>query len=251
MIAKFNDHFSDVAQDYRKYRPEYPSNLFAFVSFISPNQETAWDCATGTGQSARVLAQSFSQVIATDASQAQINQATRSHNIHYRVFPAEKTNIDDQSIDLITVAQALHWFDIDKFFIEANRVLKSGGVLAVWSYNLLTINDELDNVINEFYGSVLSKYWPPERKFVEDRYETIDFPFQEIQCPPFEMTTNWKFTQLLGYLNTWSAVVNYREQHGNNPIDDIQDKLEALWGDPKKQLTVKWPLTVKVRVKPN
>ena len=249
MIARFNDHFSGIAQDYRKFRPVYPSNLFAFLSFIAPGQDTAWDCATGSGQSAKVLAQTFSQVIATDASQAQIEQAAKSYNIRYRVFPAEQTNIDDQSIDLITVAQALHWFDIDKFFAEANRVLKPGGVLAVWTYNLLSISDDIDKIINEFYSDMLKDYWPLERKLIDEGYQSIEFPFQEIQCPSFEMTTKWDLRQLLGYFNTWSAVNRYQQQHGKNPTEDIKGQLEELWGDTKKQLTVKWPLTVKVRVK--
>lgn len=249
MVARFNDHFSGVAYDYRRFRPLYPSSLFAFLSFITREQKTAWDCATGTGQAARALAAVFDQVIASDASRAQIDHAIKRYNVQYHVFPAEDTRINTRSIDLITVAQALHWFDIEKFFIEANRVLKPGGILAIWSYNLLTISDAVDKLINRLYDDTLRAYWPSQRKLIEENYQSIEFPFQAVQCPNFDMSASWELPQLTGYLNTWSAVSRYQQDNGRNPVDDIADELGEIWGDAKKQLLVKWPLNVIVRIK--
>src|SRR5216110_2684818 len=126
---KFKDHFSGQAVEYAKFRPHYPGELFEYLTSISPRHELAWDCATGNGQAAVGLARHFDSVIATDASAQQIASAELNDRISYRVAPAEASGIDSASVDLTLAAQALHWFDIDRFFREAKRVSRKNGVL--------------------------------------------------------------------------------------------------------------------------
>ena len=166
----FKDHFSANAEKYGKYRPDYPAELFEFLSSLTPGHDLAWDCATGSGQAARGLVKYFHNIIATDASEQQIENAIRHEKILYQVALAHKTSLQTKTIDLITVAQALHWFDLERFYKEADRVLKQNGIIAVWTYNLLTISPGIDKIIKSFYYSVVGEFWPPERKFVESGY---------------------------------------------------------------------------------
>ena len=246
MNIKFKDYFSEGADAYSMYRPRYPEELFSYLSSIVQYHDRAWDCATGNGQSALYLSEYFSEVIGTDASKNQIASAIEKEGVTYRVEQAEKTKFDNDSVDLITVAQALHWFNIDAFAKEAERVLKQNGALAVWTYNLLKIEPGINEIINHLYGDVLDSYWPPERKIVEQGYKDIKLPFQEVVPPSFAMKTEWDLSQLIGYLCTWSAVRKYEEKNGMNPVEHIFEPLSGLWGDPEQKLSVEWPLTVRV-----
>lgn len=249
MTSYVKDHFSGASNDYRRNRPCYPDALFAFLAAQAPSRECAWDCATGTGQAAHPLAHYFDQVIASDGSATQIASAPSHPRIDYRVATAEASGIDPASVDLITVAQALHWFDIPAFFAEARRVLKPGGLIAVWSYNLLTIEPAIDAVINHLYGAVLDEYWPPERKLVESDYRTIAFPFTPLAAPAFTMETRWTLDQLLGYLGTWSAVRRYRETRGSDPLQATAEALLPLWGAAGTSRTICWPMPLRVGIK--
>ena len=240
----FKDHFSKHSQGYKKFRPLYPIKLFAYLASLTPTHKLAWDCATGTGQAATELAHYFDYVIASDASQQQIDHAKSATNIDYRVFPAEQTDLDDHSVDLISVAQALHWFDRGAFFAEAKRVLKPQGVLAIWSYNLLTINSAIDGIINNLYNNILGDFWPIERRMVENAYQNIEFPFAYQINTDFHIETDWSLTQLTGYLGTWSAVNAYISKEHTDPIDLIYDELLAAWGDKETVRKIKWPINV-------
>ena len=246
MKAKFNDHFSECSEEYNKFRPKYPAELFSYLASISTQHQKAWDCATGTGQSAISLSKYYSTIIATDASETQIGQAEKKQGVVYQISTAENSNIEARSIDLITVAQAFHWFDIDEFTKEVNRVLKDKGILCVWTYNLLSIQADIDREIFHLYTSILGEYWPEERKMVEDGYERIQLPFKEIRTPSFEMSAKWNLSQLIGYLCTWSAVKNYQKDFGLNPVENVYENIADIWGDPKRLLSVKWPLNIKV-----
>jgi SAM-dependent methyltransferase len=241
----FKDHFSEQATDYAKHRPNYPQELFAYVTSLAISREYAWDCATGNGQAAVGLAEFFEQVIATDASAKQILSAEQNARVQYRVAPAETSGLSSGSMDLITVAQALHWFDLDAFYMEAKRVLKPQGVLAVWCYNLLEIAPEVDAIVNRFYHETVAPYGPPELKIIEDRYQTILFPFDELPSPVLAMEAHWSLAQLVGYLRTWSATQAFIAANGADPIESIISDLSAAWRNPNWQRLVSWPLTIR------
>jgi len=240
----FKDHFSANSEKYGKYRPGYPAALFKFLSSIAPGHELAWDCATGSGQAALGLVNYFNKVIATDASERQIKSAIHHEKILYKVAPAHKTTIQTESIDLIAVAQALHWFEFDPFYKEAKRVLKENGLIAAWTYNLLSISREIDAIIKHFYSDIVGEYWPPERKLVENGYENIPFPFRKLPCPPFRMSVKWTIKQLMGYMGTWSAVKRYRENKGIDPVESIEKELTGFWDKRSGVMPVHWPLSV-------
>ena len=242
----FKDHFSHDSGSYAKHRPSYPDALFTYLSSLTKDHHIAWDCATGSGQSALQLTRYFGQVIATDASESQINNARKHKGVSYGVARAENSGIETNSLDLITVAQALHWFDFSAFTTEVDRTLKINGILAVWSYNLLTLRPDIDELIKHLYATVLEQYWPEERRLVEQGYKSIDFPYDELSTPNFNMALNWNAGQLIDYLSTWSAVNAYISNNDNNPVELIQDKLLNLWGQTETEMPVTWPLTVRV-----
>ena len=201
------DNFSNQADAYAKYSPHYPQELFDFILQQVTRKENAWDCATGNGQTAKVLAGYFENVFATDISQKQIDNAQQAANIHYSVQTAEQTNFPDNTFDLIAVSQALHWFEFNSFYNEIKRIAKPGSVFAAWSYSLLYISPEIDKLIRSFYKDVTGHYyWDAERKYVDEEYKTIPFPFNEIATPKFTMEYLWTMEELQGYLTTWSAV---------------------------------------------
>ncbi|MCW8945274.1 MAG: class I SAM-dependent methyltransferase [Sedimenticola sp.] len=247
MSKDFQDHFSTGSSDYSHYRPVYPVTLFHYLATLTPSQDLAWDCATGNGQAARQLARHFQQVIATDASRNQIEAAIVSENIDYRVAPAEQTDLGNSTVDLVTVAQALHWFDLDRFYAEVKRVLNSQGVIAIWTYNLFRISPAMDELIDKLYHITLNDYWPEERRLVENGYADLAFPFEkETSIPAFAMTAEWTLSHLLGYLRTWSAVTRHIEATGEDPVTKLSEQLEQAWGDPKQTHTVEWPLSIRI-----
>src|SRR5438045_5614495 len=245
---KCKDHFSGHAVAYAEFRPHYPSELFEYLASISPRHKLAWDCATGNGQAAVGLARHFDSVIANDASAQKIASAQPNDRISYRVAPAESSGIDSASADLILVGQALHRFDIERFFKEAKRVLKENGVLAISSYNVLQIDPEIDAIIWEFYRETTGPFWPPERELVETDFKDIKFPFAELSPLRFEMRARWNLHHLAGYLRTWSATQNFIAARGFDPVDSLVEELRALWKNPKQVREIKWPLLLRVGV---
>jgi SAM-dependent methyltransferase len=244
----FKDHFSRQAADYAKFRPGYPQKLFEYLGSIAPSRGLAWDCATGNGQAAVGLAAAFDRVIATDASEKQIANAKLHDCVEYRVAPAESSGIKSGTVDLIMVAQALHWFDLDRFYAEARRTLKPNGVLAASAYNLLQITPAIDEVVNRYYYEVVGPFWPPERALVE-KFEELPFPFSGIQAPSFEMLVQWNMEHLVGYLRSWSATHRFIAANRRDPLEEIAAELGAAWGDTKQSRRVIWPLTFRVGVK--
>jgi len=243
----FKDHFSKQAAGYAKFRPRYPQKLFDYLRSIAPSRQLAWDCGTGNGQAAVGLASVFDRVIATDASEKQIASAQSHKIVEYRVAPAENSGIESETLDLIMVAQALHWFDLDRFYAEAQRVLKLDGVLAASAYNLLQIEPAIDEIVNRYYYEVVGPFWPPERKLVE-QFSDLPFPFQEIDPSKFEMTAQWNLDHLLGYLQTWSSTQRFIAANKRDPLETIADDLRAAWGDPGQMRKVVWPLILRVGV---
>lgn len=241
----FKDHFSKQAAGYAEFRPRYPQKIFDYLGGIAPSRQLAWDCGTGNGQAAVGLASVFDRVIATDASEKQIANAQSHKTVDYRVAPAENSGIGSETIDLIMVAQALHWFDLDRFYPEARRVLKSDGILAASAYNLLHIEEAIDEVVNRYYYEVVGPFWPPERELVE-QFANLSFPFHEIAAPKFEMTADWNLDHLLGYLRTWSSTQRFVAAKGSDPVEQIIDDLRSAWRNPGKTRRVTWPLILRV-----
>jgi SAM-dependent methyltransferase len=244
--TNFKDHFSGHAMAYAHYRPHYPDTLFDYLAHISPSTEKAWDCATGNGQAAISLARYFDQVFATDASPEQIEAAQAYERVSYAVEQAEESTLDDSSVDLVLIAQALHWFEFEPFFSEVERVLKPDGIIAIVAYQFLNIDSDLDVVLAKFYYETIYEYWPPERSHIENSYRDIPFPFTELEPPHIEMTADWTMDQLLGYLGTWSAVRRYMDKTGVNPVDPLRTELGPLWGDEGKTRQVSWPLKLRI-----
>ncbi len=240
----FKDHFSHASDDYRRWRPGYPRELFAWLASLCSTRELAWDCATGSGQAAVALSEDFRRVVATDASSAQIAEAERGERVEYLVAPAEQSPLADASADLVTVAQALHWFDVDRFHAEARRVLKPGGVLAEWGYGLAYVAPPIDVALLEFAGRTVGPYWPPERALVESAYSTVPFPFPRVAAPEFSMTARWSLDRFVAYIGTWSSVAGYRKAHGSDPLPALTAGLAPLWGEGERD--VRWPLLLRV-----
>lgn len=241
----FKDYFSEQAAGYASFRPRYPERLFDFLADIAPRRAQAWDCATGSGQAALGLAKYFDRVIASDASPEQISNATPHPRVEYRVVPAEKSGLRKGSVDLLAVAQALHWFDLPAFFQEAKRVLIPGGVIAVWCYQLFTIDPAVDRLVDRFYRGTLGPYWPPERKMVEEGYRSISFPFVERKVPSFSIESSLTLQQLGGYLRTWSATRRYIAARGEDPVTDLLSALSEVWGDPAAPRPFRAPLRLR------
>jgi SAM-dependent methyltransferase len=242
----FKDHFSGRARDYTRYRPSYPPALFAWLAGLTGRHDRAWDCGCGNGQAALGLVPHYRQVLATDPSRQQIENAMTHERISYAVAPAEESGLDPASIDLVVVAQALHWFDFERFYAEVRRVVRPGGVLAAISYGEVRLEGAPDLVVSRFYHDLIGPYWPPERRYVDEHYTTIPFPFVEIAVPSLAMTADWNLEHLLGYLGTWSAVKEYEKRQGQNPVALVAAELAAAWGDPEEARRISWPLALRV-----
>jgi ubiquinone/menaquinone biosynthesis C-methylase UbiE len=238
------DNFSKQAESYAKYRPQYPQELFDFILQHVVKKQTVWDCATGNGQSAKVLAKYFEKVFATDISQKQIDNAEQTENIHYSVQPAQQSNFADNTFDLVTVSQALHWFATDEFYTEIKRVAKPDSVFAAWSYSLLYISPDIDKLIRSFYTEIIGPYWDAERKYVDDEYKTIPFLFPEITTPDFNMEYYWTIDELEGYINTWSALQKFISANNHNPVPEVVNQIRPYWKNERMKIT--FPLHIRM-----
>ena len=240
--------FSFKAEDYSKYRPQYPKRLFEYLSMIVGENYRAWDCATGNGQAAIGLTPYFKEIIATDISKEQIANCIPHRKIKYYKAPAENSGIASGSVDLITAATAIHWFDREKFFKEAKRVLKPGGILAVWNYTSFTsISPEIDAIIGRLNEKILGpKYWPEQAYKIFQKGYTFKFPFKELYAPDIIMTQNWSMTNVVKYLHTWSGVQVYIKKNKKDPVEIIYDSLKAAWGNPIRNKKIEWKLLFRI-----
>lgn len=224
------DIFSQQAAGYAQYRPSTPQELYDHLLGLVKGFDMAWDCGTGNGQAAIVLAGHFKTVYATDISKKQLDNAVQAPNIIYKLERAEQTSLPADSVDLITVAQAIHWFDFGPFYSEVQRVAKDGAIIAAWTYILLQVdNGPIDEIVNNIYVDILGPYWDKERKYVDERYQTIPFPFEELEVPVCYNRVSWTAEQLKGYLNTWSSAGHFKAKHGHSPVDLIAEQLEKHW----------------------
>ena len=239
------DNFSSQAEQYAGFRPHYPKALYDFIFSHVQNFDTALDVATGNGQAASVLADGFTKVYATDISKKQLDNAVQKSNIIYSIEAAEQFSFPDDSFDLITVAQAIHWFDFDKFYTEVKRTLNDDGLIVVIGYGLIRVNDEVNAIIDHFYKDVIGSYWDKERKHVDEEYRTIPFPFNEITSPNLFIEYEWTLDHFINYLGTWSAVQHFIKEHNSNPIGcEMLQSLQENW-DPTEKKKVRFQLFIK------
>ena len=241
----FKDHFSGHSADYARFRPHYPEDLFAFVADLAPARDLVWDCATGNGQAARGLADHFGSVQATDASAEQVAQATGPEHVRFSVASAEASGLEPRSVDAVTVAQALHWFDVEAFYAEIRRVARPRAAVAVWCYDLMSITPAVDEVVHRIYYETVWRYWAPERKLVEEGYASLPFPFAPVDVPEFAMTQSWTLPALMSYVDTWSSCRRFAEEHGHSAVEAERAAFEAAWGEPDAERCVRWPLLVR------
>ncbi len=238
------DLFSGHSSQYAQFRPTYPAALYDFLLQEVSDTNRALDCATGNGQVARALADFFKEVDATDISFQQLEHAIPHPRITYRQSAAEKSDFPAHSFDLITVAQAIHWFDFDAFYAEVKRLLKPDGILAVIGYGIMRISPSIDELVHSLYQDILGDFWPEERKYIEDNYLNIPFPFHEITPPDLRLEVSWTLDQLKGYLATWSAFQQFLKVRKSNPMEFIEKELNEAWGQVSLR-TVTYPLLIK------
>lgn len=245
-MSQFKDHFSQLAASYAAFRPTQPAAVIAYAASLARRRQLAWDCGTGNGQAARGLVEYFARVIATDASEAQIAHASPHPKVEYRVASAEASRLDAQTIDLVTVAQALHWFDLAGFYREVKRVMVPGGAIAVWAYGDARADEPaVDRVLREFTRGLLGPYWPPERRILDAGFRTIPFPFREVTPPDFTLEQQWTLPELLGYLRTWSATAVYAAETGHDPVTEWTSAFATAWGDDASRQLIRWPMSVR------
>ncbi len=229
------DLFSNHAQDYATFRPTYPKELYDFIFSHVEEFELAWDAGTGNGQVARDLSKHFRKVLATDISAKQIENAFYTENIFYYQV-GETTSFPKDSFDLICVAQAIHWFDRDRFYGEVNRVAKPGAIIVVWGYGLLSVDPEIDLLIHDFYVNIVGPYWDKERNLIDEQYKTISFPFREIETPEFSFSLLWTLGELQGYLTTWSSVQKFMKAKNFNPVEKLIAQIQPKWKSDKMKI---------------
>jgi SAM-dependent methyltransferase len=243
--SSFPDHFSSVAAGYAAHRPKYPEAFLDFLASIAPAREAAWDAGCGSGQLSVALASRFERVLATDASPQQIAKAEPHPRIEYRCARAESSSLPGACVDLVVAAQAAHWFDRPAFYAEARRVAKPGAAIALATYAWPSGGPDVDPLIDAFYGGPLGPHWPPERKYTEDGYRSIEFPFDAIEAPPLEVRVEWDLAGFLGYVETWSAVLSFVKAEGRARVEAFSAELARAWGPPDAVRTIRWPLSVR------
>jgi SAM-dependent methyltransferase len=244
--VSFKDHFSERAALYAAFRPHYPAALFDFVATLPKRHALALDCGTGNGQAALGLTRHFRKVIAIDPSREQIRNATPHPRIDYRIARADSAGVEDHSVDLLTVAQALHWFEPVSFFGEAKRVLRDAGAIAIWGYGDPALDTpELQETLHVFNRVKLEPFWFAERKTLLRGYRDLEFPFDEIEAPALDLEMRWTLPELTGYLRTWSATANYVKAHSIDPVTGVEAGLAIDWGDPSTARVIKWPLYIR------
>lgn len=239
--------FASVAREYANFRPGYPPELFTWLARTAPARGAVWDCGCGSGQASVALAEHFDTVFATDAAAEQLAAAKSHARIRYAMAPAEQSGLDNDCVDLVTVAQALHWFDVEAFCAEARRVARVGALLAVWTYpRPRFVVPALDRRFHAFYEDVVGPYWPPERRHVESGYRTLPFPFPEITAPHFALQLHWTLDHVLGYVGSWSATARYRAARAADPVLLLHESLSEAWPRDGTAVAVNMPIALRV-----
>ena len=245
---KYTDLFSRQASIYAKFRPSYPAELFQFLVSVCNGNELAVDCGAGNGQASNGIAKMFDNVFALDPSIDQLQKFHSSDNIKLINAAAEKIPLKSASADLLISAQAAHWFEFEQFYSEVKRILKPNGIIALWCYYLPSVNKQIDAVLLKYYMEIVGKYWAEGRKWIDDKYQNIPFPFKEIKAPEFDMQTQSSLSDYFGFLETWSATNTYIKQTNRNPIEKIVNELKKVWGNPNQIHKLNWKLYMRTGI---
>jgi ubiquinone/menaquinone biosynthesis C-methylase UbiE len=237
------DHFSHVSSSYAAFRPHYPQELFDFVASLAPRRNRVWDCGAGSGQATTDLADRFEEVVATDVSAEQIARGPRRSNVRWLVAPAECVPLASKSVDLVTVAQALHWFDHDRFYAEVRRVSSQGAAIVAWTYGPPRMDGAVGAALDRLMFDTLRNSWPAERRYVETMYRTIPFPFERVDVPPFSLQETWTLERIAGYARSWSASARFAESGGGDAVESFEREARSAWPrDDAREIA--WPLVV-------
>ena len=241
-----DDYFSAQSESYFRHRPTYPDELFKYLSSLLPSHKVAWDAGCGNGQASTALATLFEKVYATDNSEAQLSQAKPHPRIEFACVASEQTTLTAGSVELVIAAQAVHWFDVPRFFEEAKRVLRPGGVIAVWSYFLPTVSKEINAFVTANFSRKIEPYWPKQVELVRSCYSRLPWPFTEIEAPHFDIKSLLNREEFLYYLGTWSAAERFRRELGEDPLGDLRAALPQVWPVPEARLEVTSPIYLRV-----
>ena len=244
-MTAFADHFSRDPASYAKFRPRYPAALFEWLATLPAGRSVAWDCGTGTGQAATMLTPHFERVVASDPSRAQVKAADQTAGVHYFAALGESSALASKRVDLVTVAQALHWIDLERFYRELDRVTAPGAAVAIWTYGIFRSTPDIDAVVGRFYQDTVGPYWPAERAYVESGYRKIEIPIAEEPSPGFSIEQTLTLPQLLGYVRTWSAVGRFMAERKIDPVIELERELREIWGEVGLAHRLKWPLVVR------
>ncbi len=237
----FIDHFGGHADAYQRFRPAYPDGLFELLAAHAQGHDVAWDVGTGSGQAASALASRFTTVVGTDASIDQLRSGSRRRVV---AAVAEQPPFAPGSVDLVTVAQALHWFDLEPFYRGVRGVLRPQGLVAAWTYALPSVTPAIDQLIVRFHDEIVGPFWPKRRRHVIRGYRDLAFPFSRLASPDLVVEAAWDIESLYGYLGTWSAAQRFRRANNADPLAAIRDPLAIAWGELRPLRTIRWPLTV-------
>lgn len=227
--------FDDKADIYARARPRYPRELYAWLAAQCPDRERVWDAACGNGQAAADLRHHFGAVEASDISAFQIAQAPAYEGVRFSVQASEATSYPDAHFDAVCVAQALHWFDHARFWPEARRVLKPGGVFAAWGYTWPRLGSALDAMLDETLYRGIAPYWAPQVQLLMDGYRDLPLPFEPIAPPVIALSVAWSQDELYAYLHTWSAVRRRMEAEGEGFFWASRDRVATLWGEAERR----------------
>jgi SAM-dependent methyltransferase len=241
----FKDHFSLQSAAYSRHRPGYPAELIEWVAAQAPDRALAVDCATGNGQAAVALAEHFTRVVALDGSLSQLSRAVACPRVAYVAATAERLPLGERSVSLVAAAQAAHWFDFERFHAECRRVLVPGGAVALWTYEKFRVDAGVDALIDHFYTEVVGQDWPPERRYVEEGYRTLPFPWREVESPAFALETDWDLGQVMGYLESWSSVQRHRDRVGRDPLPPLRARLLPAWPEHERR-RLRWPIHLRL-----
>ncbi|KAL1813500.1 hypothetical protein ACET3Z_023565 [Daucus carota] len=253
--------FIKQAKQYLATRPNYPQQLFQFIASKTPSHDLVWDVGTGSGQAATSLAEIYKKVIGTDTSPTQIELAPKLPNVEYKCTPSDMSMayLDSHiaaksTVDLVTVAQALHWFDNPGFYQQVKYVLKKPhGVIAAWCYTVPQVNEAVDAVFKPYYAVDVEPYWDPARKKVDNEYRSIEFPFEPVDglddTGPFQFKTEslMSLGEYLMYLRSWSSYQTAKDKGVELLNDRVIEEFTRAWNqDGTESKTVVFPVHLRI-----